>query len=224
MDLQHRRTKEDMLKDIKQAFNEYEEYKKEKLDKYTRYEQLGDQGKEGTTYLVRDKFKNEYAMKTFRKTKASSTLKKEYSLQRKAGKGGVAPRVYTYDTVSKYIVMDKMDGHLYSYLDKHSGILPKRYQERILEIFRILDEIGIFHNDCNICNYMLRDKEIYLIDYGFAKEITPSLIKKLKTDKPNSTLMLIGFILKLKEKKVPEKSYKYLLKNLSKEDIAKYKL
>jgi tRNA A-37 threonylcarbamoyl transferase component Bud32 len=224
MDLQPRRSKAEMISDISKAFSEYEEYKSEKVDKYTRCEQLGEKGKEGTTYLVKDGNGKTYAMKTFRKGKSSSTLYKEYSLQKKASKAGVAPHVYEYDTVAKWILMEKMDSHLYDHMVKRKGVLSKKHQERLIEIFQKLDEVKVFHNDANICNYMLKDGQIYLIDYGFSKEIDSKLLKKLKTDCPNSKLMLIGLIMKLKEMKVPEKSYKYLKRKVDKEDLDRFQL
>jgi hypothetical protein len=223
MDLPMRRSKNEMIKEITAAFKEYEDYKKEKIDKYTRYGQLGDKGKEGVTYLVKDRHGKEYAMKTFRKDKSSHTLETEFTLQKKAAKVGVTPHVYDFDTVSKYIVMDRMDRHLYEEV-KRRGSLTKRYQERILYIFEKLDRAGVFHGDANILNYMIRDGEVYIIDFGFSKEITPQLVKKLGTDKPNSDLMTIGLILKLKELGLSENSYKYLKKALPVDYIMKYKL
>lgn len=224
MELPARRSKAEMIQDISKAFAEYEDYKKEKIDKYTKHGQLGEKGKEGTTYLVTDRHGKEYAMKTFRSGKSSATLHKEYSLQKKAAKAGLAPRVYDYDTVGKWILMEKMDKHLYEQIDDNKGILRRKEQERLLEIFRKLDEVGVFHNDANICNYMIKDGNIYMIDYGFAKEITPALKKKLGTDYPNSRLMLIGLIMKLKERQLPERSYKYLVRSVNKEDLAKFGL
>lgn len=223
MDLPMRRSKNEMIKEITNAFKEYEDYKKEKIDKYTRYGQLGDKGKEGVTYLVKDRHGKEYAMKTFRKDKSSQTLKTEFTLQKKAAKFSVSPHVYDYDTVSKYIVMEKMDKHLYEEI-KRRGSLSKKHQERILYIFEKLDRAGVFHGDANILNYMIRGGELYIIDFGFSKEITPQLLKKLGTDKPNSHLMTIGLVLKLKELGMTENSYKYLKKALPEDYVAKYKL
>lgn len=222
MDLPIRRSKVEMIRDISEAFAEYETYKKEKIDKYTRHEQLGEKGKEGTVYRVTDQHGHEYAMKTFRKSKSSERLHKEYLLQKRAAKYGVAPRVYDYDTVGKWILMEKMDSHLYCQLEKHK--LTKKQQERLLEIFSLLDRAEVFHNDANLCNYMLKNGQIYLIDYGFAKEITPKLRKKFDTEHPNSKCMLIGLILKLKEMHVMEASYKYLLRQVSKEDKIRFNL
>lgn len=192
--------------------------------KYKKHYQLGEKGKEGTTFLVTDKRGREYAMKTFRKGKSSNTLYREYSLQYKASKVGVAPRVYNYDNVGKWILMEKMDCHFYEIIEKAKGNITKKQQERLYEIFTKLDKAGVFHNDANICNYMLKNKQIYLIDYGFSKEITPKLKKTLQTETPNARLMLIGLVLKLKEMKLPEKSYKYLICYISDEDREKFGL
>jgi serine/threonine protein kinase len=119
--------------------------------------------------------------------------------------------------------MDRMDKHLYEEV-KLRGSLSKKYQERILYIFEKLDRAGVFHGDANILNYMIRGSELYIIDFGFSKEITPQLLKKLGTDRPNGHLMTIGLILKLKELGVTESSYKYLKKSLPSDYISKYKL
>ena len=71
---------------------------------------------------------------------------------------------------------------------------------------------------------MLKGKKIYLIDYGFAKEINSKLIKKLKTDTPNIKIMLLGFILKLKELNCPSTSYDFLITFLSEDDIEMYNI
>jgi predicted Ser/Thr protein kinase len=196
----------------------------DKYDKYTRYEQLGNKGKEGTTYLVKNKRGQELAMKTFRKTKSSNTLKKEYKLLRLAGKAGVAPRALDYNTKEKYIVMEKMSHHLYDMKKSKTFSLSKKQQERILHIFKTLDEIKVFHNDANILNYMVKNGEVYMIDFGFSKEIDDKLCAKLKTDKPNLYLMTIGLILKLKELSLPSSSWNVLEKVLPPEYKKKYKI
>ena len=218
MGISPKRNKSVYIETISKAFTEYEEYKKEKIDKYTKIEQIGLKGKEGTTYLVKDKKGKEYAMKTFRKTKSSAKLQKEVELQEKMSKLGVAPKIHDYDVVSKYIVMEKMDRHLF----QGKYVLTKEQQKNILDIFSKLDKGGVLHNDINPLNFMIKKEKIYLIDYGLAKSIDDKLKKKLKTETPNLKLMTIGFILKLKELKADDKSYKYLLKNVSEEDKKNY--
>lgn len=224
MGLKSRRSKSEMITQITQAFREYEEYKQEKIDKYTRLQQLGEKGKEGTTYLVRTSKGKEYAMKTFRKGKSSDKLIREFELQKRASKLGIAPRVKEYDTVSKYIVMERLDTHLIDVMKKQDGNLLRWQQYRILDIFNKLDQAGVFHGDANPLNYMFKGKELYIIDFGFSKSITDSLKRKLGTETPNMTLMLLGFILKLKDMNCPPTSYKYLIKKLSQKDIDKFGL
>jgi len=222
MGLQGRRSKGEYVNDISDALKEYETYKTKKIDKYTKIRQLGVKGKEGTTYLVKDKKDRELAMKTFRKTKSSITLKTEYTLQKKASKAGISPRVVEYDHVSKYIVMEKMDEHLMDVMKKHQGNLSKTHQLRIIEIFKKLDEVGVFHGDSNMMNYMLKNKKLYIIDFGFSKEINSKLIKKLGTDAPNLKIMTLGLIIKLKKFECPPSSWKYLKRVISKSEIERF--
>lgn len=229
--LRHRKSKKQMIADINSALKEYESYKKEKIDAYKKISRLGESGKEGTTYLVTNN-NLEYAMKCFRKTKSSKTLKKEFSFLKLAGKANISPKAIDYDTVSKYIVMEKMDSHLYLEIQKKRK-LTKAHQLRILEIFSCLDKLKIFHNDANLMNYMLKNNVVYMIDFGFAKDITPKLIKKVGTEYPNSHLMTVGLIKKLQALKLTRngvseyldlKSYKYLVKSLPKEYREKYSI
>lgn len=224
MDLKSRRSKTEYVNDISEAFKDYEYYKKKKVDKYTRIRQLGNKGKEGITYLVTDHKDREFAMKTFRKTKSSNMLKLEYSLQKKAASVGISPRVVEYDSVSKYIVMEKMDMHLVDLMKKQKGHLGRSQQLRIIEIFKKLDEVGIFHADSNILNYMIKDKKIYIIDFGFAKEINSKLVKKLGTQTPNIRIMTLGLIIKLKEMKCPPNTWKYLKRELTDEEIIRFQI
>lgn len=185
--------------------------------KYTKHEQIGTKGKDGITYRVTDRRGKEYAMKTFKKKKSSEKIRKEYELQKKAARKKVAPKIYFWCPILKVIVMEKMDCHLYELLGKQ-GTLKKSQQLRLIDIYNKLDEAKVFHDDANICNYMVKNNEIYIIDFGFAKPITKELISKLKIDdRPNFRLMTLGFILKLKSSKYPEKSYKHMKTMLSKD-------
>ena len=71
---------------------------------------------------------------------------------------------------------------------------------------------------------MYKKNKLYMIDFGMSKKIDDKLIKKLKTNTPNMSLMNLGFILKLKELNCPKTSYSYLMKFLSDENIKKLKL
>ena len=134
MGLRMRRSKTELIRDITKGFKEYESYKKEKIDRYERLGQLGEKGKEGTTYLVESNGK-QYAMKTFRKQKSSATLRKESELQNMAAEVGASPKVVDIDTVSKYIVMEKLDRHLYDTLKKNGGVMSQNIQRQIIAIY-----------------------------------------------------------------------------------------
>lgn len=213
MEIPIRRSKEALLVDVITGLKEYEKYKRNKVDKYTRQSQLGNPGKEGTTYLVSDRHGNEYAMKTFRRQKSSDTLRNEAELQKLAAEGDAAPIVIDIDTVHKYIVMERMDRHLLDVMKKQKGILTTTQQRQIINLYRKLDSSGVFHGDANPMNYMYRGRKLYMIDFGMAKPITSSLVKKLGTETPNVHIMSLGMILKLKEMGCPPESYDYISKH-----------
>jgi len=222
MGLTIRRSKANIIEDIKIAFKEYESYKKDKIDKYKKGEQLGEKGKEGTTYLVTTNNGKTYAMKTFRKQKSSSTLQKEAELQKLAADVGAAPNVIDIDTVSKYIVMEKMDCHLLDVVREQGGILSRKQQNDLIKIYKKLDKAGVFHGDANLLNYMYKDGKLYVIDFGMAREITFSLRKKLGTNNPNIDIMTLGLALKLRELNFSESSYKHIIKHLSYEQQVQF--
>ena len=97
------------------------------------------------------------------------------------------------------------------------GLLTENQQRQILDIFKKLDKARVFQGDANILNYMVRDGKIYIIDFGFASRIDEQLMKKVKSKTPNQELMLLGFILKLKEINCPIASYIVLKNALSSE-------
>ena len=88
-----------------------------------------------------------------------------------------------------------------------------------LEIFKELDNIGIFHSNPNINNYMIKDNKIYIIDFGSATEINTKLIKLLGTNTPNTKIMTLELINTLIKLNLPSSSWKYLKKILTDEDI-----
>jgi len=224
MGLKKRRSKEKTVDDILVAIREYESYKKDKIDLYKRISQLGEKGKEGTTYLVRDISGDEYAMKTFRKHKSSKNLRKEADLQNMAASEGVSPRVIDIDTVSKYIVMEKMDRHLFDIMRNNGAFISHNIQMQLITLFRKLDKAGVFHGDANLMNYMFKGRKLYIIDFGMSKEITTSLVKKLGTVTPNLDIMTLGLVLKLREMGSPSSSYSYLVKFLKEEQKSRFSL
>ena len=222
MDLNKQKSSQGYIDEITKAFKEYEQYKKDKIDRYIRFEQLGEKGKEGIVYLVRNRRKKrDCAMKCFRKNKSSINLKKEAQFQIQASKHGICPDVYDYDTVSNYIVMEKIDNNLFSLLKRQKGKMAMTYQKQMIDIFQKLDEIGIFHADPSPLNFMITGKKMYIIDFGFAKCINTTLIKKFNSKSPNMKFMVIGFILKMREI-VPHIRYEYLEEYLTQEQKNKF--
>lgn len=197
---------------------------KNRSAKYTQLKQLGNKGKEGICYLVVNSNGKEYAMKTFKMSKSPNTLKTEYYLQKRASLVGIAPRVVEHDEVSKYIVMEKMNCLLLDLMKKQNGILNRKQQLEIIDIYKKLDEVKVFHGDSNILNYMIKNKKIYIIDFGFSKDIDEKLIKKLGTETPNLDIMTLGFILKLRELGCPPLSWKYLKNYLSKDNVERFEI
>lgn len=222
MELPIRRSKISLIKEIKEAFNEYEIYKKNKIDKYKRVKQLGECGKEGTTYLVKNRLGKEYAMKTFRRQKSSNKLLKEAELQKMGADIGVAPNIIDIDTVSKYIVMEKMDRHLLEVIQEQGKTITKQQQRQIISIYKKLDKAKVFHGDVNLMNYMYKGDKLFIIDFGMAKEVTSVLIKNLGTDTPNMNVMTLGLALKLRELGFSKSSYEYIVKHLSDEQCIKF--
>ena len=86
-------------------------------------------------------------MKTFKKNKSSSKLKKEAKLQEMASEYSIAPKVIEIDTVSKYIVMEKLDIHLLDVIKKQKRDITKSQQKQIINIFKCLDKAKVFHGD-----------------------------------------------------------------------------
>ena len=187
-----RKTKKEIIEEIT---NNY--YQKKK-DKYTHVNQLGKSGKEGNVYLV--KYRNkEYALKQFRSHKSSKNIQKESDIQHKCAKHGISPKIKEVNLHCKYIVMDKMDYSLMDLIKKYKGRIPKKYQQEIINIISKLDQIKVFHGDPNPVNFMVKNKKLYLIDYGFAKEIDEKIIQKHGTENPNQLFMIIGLLIQLKE-------------------------
>ena len=175
------------------------EIKKTADGKYTILQQLGKPGKEGTTFLVKNRKGDEYAMKVFPKQKSINTLLKEVGHQREAARHGIAPQIKEINEEGKYIVMEKLDKNLFDIVKKNNGEIPDIIQRKIANVIKRMDETGVFHGDPNPANFMLKGASMYMIDYGFARDIDDKLVKKYETNTPNTKFMILGLILKLKE-------------------------
>ena len=199
MGLQPSRRKGDLINQIRDAFKEWEDYKKDKVERYEKLRSLGNKGREARTFLVYDnKNKREYAQKQYRKNKSSTAIRREYEFQERAAKKGLSPRVIDCDTIAKTMTMEKMDYDLVDLIQKQKGKLTKKQQEEIIRLFEAMDDLRIFHADSNSLNLMYtKENELQIIDYGFAEEITPRLVKKYGTERPNSLYLTMGLISQL---------------------------
>lgn len=200
--LKARRSRDDMIKDILEAKNA----------SYVRGDQLGDPGKDAVTYEVNRK----YALKQYKPRKSSVNIIKEAELQERLAEFKVCPKVIDVDVERKYILMDKLDKHLFDVHSEKSMSLD--HQKQLVKLYDRMDSVGIFHGDANPLNYMTKGKKLYVIDFGMSKEITPKLIKTLNTATPNRHIMTVGMILKMKSMDFPPKSYEYLLTVIRPED------
>lgn len=193
--LKPRRSRSDMINSIMEAKNA----------SYIRGDQLGDAGKDAVTYKVNKKF----ALKQYKPNKSSSVIMKEANLQRRLAIVKACPNVIDVDVDRKYILMDRLDKHLFDInSDKTVSI---DHQKQLVKLYDRMDSVGIFHGDANPLNYMTKGKKLYVIDFGMSKEITPALTRKLGTDTPNRHIMTLGMILKMKAMGFTSSSYKYLV-------------
>ena len=227
MNIPPKRNKQELVKDIIPRFQEWEKYKQTKIDHWEYFHQMGEKGKEGTTYLVKtNKFPSGgqyYAMKTFSKKKSGQKLLLEAKLQQKAAEVGVAPQVVDVDPISKNIVMQCMDKHLWDMLIKTQQ-LSINQQRQIITMYKKLDKIGVFHGDANLMNYMYQGGKLYMIDFGMAREINEALIKKIGTPTPNINIMTLGMVLKLRNLNFTADSWEYLRKYLTREQKLQFNL
>ena len=186
-------------KDTKAVSKDTKAVSKSADGKYSILEQLGSTGKEGTTFLVRTKRGDEYAMKTFAKQKSNKNLRLEAQYQRHVASFGLAPQIKDINENDKYIVMDRLDKNLFDIVKKNNGEIPEKIQKKIIQVIVKMDDTGVFHGDPNPANFMLKGNSMYMIDYGFARDIDEKLIRKYETNTPNKKFMILGLILKLKE-------------------------
>ncbi len=203
-----------LVKELTTIFKQVEE----KKNRYTRISQLGAKGKEGTVFLVANRTGAQYAMKTFASTKSDRNLEKEAVLLGKAAEFHISPPLIEYDLHDNFIVMEKLEGNLFDYLRDHKGKMPTRMQKEMIDIFKTLDRIQIFHADPNPLNFMFDAKgKLKIIDFGFAKAIDDKLAREHDTREVNMRFMPLGFLLKMRDL-VPPTNFPYLLKHVAEED------
>ena len=211
MELKPRRSRKDMIQDIRSERTKY----------YRKIKQLGDPGKDAITYHVKFNNKN-YAMKQFKKRKSPKQIKEEVYFQTELSKLKISPSIIDVDYQEKYIIMEKLDKHLIDVTDKKEILLD--HQKQLIKIYENMDDKQIFHGDPNPLNYMIKGKKLYAIDFGMSKNINKSLVKKLGTSFPNKNIMTLAMVLKLKNMAYPKTSYSYLSKFLTDEQCEQFQI
>jgi tRNA A-37 threonylcarbamoyl transferase component Bud32 len=189
------KNKEDLIKSLQKVFKIVEK----RRSKYTELTPIGYKGKEGTVFTVKDKKGQVFAMKKFRSGKSGARLENEAYLLEKACSIGISPLLIDYSRSNLWIVMEKLDSNLFDILKSTNGILTKKVQQQMIDIFKKLDEIQIFHADPNPLNFMFKDGKMYIIDYGFAKTFDEISVVNLHTRTPNMDYMPLGFFMKIKD-------------------------
>jgi tRNA A-37 threonylcarbamoyl transferase component Bud32 len=144
--------------------------------------QLGKTGKEGTTFLIYIGSK-EYANKTFNKSKSFKKIIKEAEMQQQVANYGLAPPVLGVNSgVPRSIIMDKMEDTLPGIIQKQKGVLSKKQQKAIFNLFKKMDNTNILHNDPNPLNVMVTgDNQWKLIDFGFSKKLNKKTSSNIKS-------------------------------------------
>ena len=191
---------------------------------------LGKKGKEGIAKVVWDqRDKVHRVKKQFRKAKSANTLTREGQLQTLASSHGISPKVYEINVDDKYIVMEMMEKKTLIDIilkNKEAGrqLLSNKEQMELIDLFKRLDSIGLFHGDPNPYNFLkfpndYHDKKVAgkfgIIDYGFGKMSENARELKLYNGKPNESLMLVGLLVILKKKGYTPSDFSVLFKNIN---------
>lgn len=156
--------------------------------------------------------KNGRILKQFRKNKNLQKIMNEYNMQRRASMSGLAPRVFGLlpDEEGKLgIVMEKMHHTLMDEIRKDNE-LTEKWQREMIRVLKELDKLKIFHGDVSPINFMIKNGQLYLIDFGMSKEMSPEFISQVGKN-ANLNVGITSFILKLREF-VPNFSPKLLQK------------
>jgi len=148
--------------------------KQGRKDRWKVIRQLGESGKEGTVYEVKDNETGKHcAMKEFKANKAQAPFKKEAKWQQLASEVEAGPAVLdVLPGAPPRMVMEAMSRTIQEVLTAQKGSLTQAQQEDIVALCGRLDEAMIYHNDANPLNLMEgKDGKFKWIDYGMSKEI-----------------------------------------------------
>ena len=158
---------------------------------------LGLEGKDGQVFLVESAANASVrgALKVFKPKKSVKRIATEVQLQSSAAQRGLAPSVlstWRIDEGHRCFVMEALDRTLGDIAVAQRGVLTPAQTTRVAELYGALSaSCATLHNDENVAmNIMERvaDGELFLIDFGFARPITPADVRKRGID-PNMALL-----------------------------------
>jgi len=204
-----------VLLELKEYPNEFLRLRNNEPSDYVQISQIGKEGKEGLVYLgLHIKTMQSFAIKTFRKSKSPRMMEKEAYYQYLAAKEGISPAVVEYNTEMKFIVMELLECTLIDLINQQGRLKP--FQEnQIIELYQKLDRIGVMINDANPLNIMVKNRKLFLIDFGFAKPTCHREFKKYPH--PNYQLMPVGLLSWLEKRKYNTQEMKIIRSHISPE-------
>ena len=180
--------------------------------RFIRGKELRPKTKDSWIYEATDtKTNNKCIVKCFRCDKAASSIERELEMHKAAQAKRIAPAVIHYDNDAKKIFYDHADMTLNDYLSQ-GKLLTRDQQNRMLQIMRALDDIGVLYADPHPTNFLMKGNTIYTIEFTNSKKIDTKIAKKLDTNSPNRDLLLYKFVKYLKEMNIDQRSYTVLSK------------
>lgn len=148
------------------------------------------EGSFGRVYLVDERFvkkqlKNEY----WTDKDISSRFKNEYNIQKRLfDYNAKVLDVYDYDSTMNSFIMERADMDLYQLLDENKLIFDIKISiiNQIIDTMEIAHQKKIIHRDLHPGNVMIKGRDVFVSDFGFAKD-SKHLRSRLSTVSPKPT-------------------------------------
>lgn len=149
--------------------------------KWERHKASLAKGRQGTIYECWSPAYNEgeqnFILKEFKKGKSNKTFLNEVDCHRAAAEVGVAPQIIDFYVGGtgehgplSYIVMEKMDQTIFSYLKTRKNLSEAQWME-LQRLYEKLESANVLHNDSNPMNLMVKFKpkpRLFILDYGMS--------------------------------------------------------
>ena len=174
-------------------FNYGENLDQSILSVWTLGKQLGSEGKDGYVCKVTND-EISAVMKIFKNKKSIKKIRKEIEYYKITSNANLSPIIlsnWEIEDNSKCFIMQPMKRTLLEIVKQQNNKLTPEQIERLLYLYTKLSELKILHNDSNILRNIMEgyDGKLYLIDFGFSKNIT----KKVFSEQgPNPNLSLLA--------------------------------